>query len=270
MDTTAMGFNLNTFAVMLLRAGQNLRALQVIEQDIQARQMSNADGVLDSVLRSNYVSALHAIGRIDQAMPHVERGLKEALSSKEPRKLGEVSLRAAEVLCDTIALARCESLIELSAKNFALYMSPTHPTLARLNLLRAKVAIDRRSPELAREHIARALGIMDKAGKPDGRRVIALGQLAQAELMLGERDLALKHANEAVAYARLHFASFPASRWGGMAQLSLGQVRKERTEIKLATDALQAAKIQLDAALGAASPVALNTTRELMELTALK
>ena len=270
MDTTAMSFNLNTFAVMLLRAGQNLRALQVIEQDIQARQVSNADGALDSVLRSNYVSALHAMGRIDQAMPHVELGLREALSSTEPRKLGEVGLRAAEVLCDTNDLARCESLIELSAKNFAIYMSPTHPTLARLNLLRAKVAINGRSPGVAREHIARALGIMDKAGKPDGRRVLALGQLAQAELMLGERDLALKHADEAVTYARLHFMDFPTSRWGGMAMLSLGQVRRERGELKPAADALQNAKAQLDAALGADSPVALNATREWTQLTTQK
>ena len=270
LDSTTNTFKLNNFAVILQRAGQSHQAVQVIEQSLQAWLGPNADRKLDWAQRSNYISALHSVGRIDQALPHVELGMTEALQANEPRILSQVSLRAAEVRCETNELARCESLIELSAKNFATYISPTHPTLARLELLRAHLALTRQSPALAREHIARALGILDKSGKPDGRRCLALAQLAQAHLMLGERDAALKAAQEAVAYTRLHFADFPTSRWGGMAMLSLGRVHRERGETKLAAEALQNANQQLEAALGADSAIVLNVKREVTDLTAQK
>ena len=270
LDSTTNSFKLNNFAVMLQRAGQSLRAVQIIEQSLQAWLGPNADRKLDWAQRTNYTSALHSVGRINEALPHVELGMTEAQNTTDPRMLSQVSLRAAEVLCETSALARCESLIDLSAKNFATYLSATHPTLARLELVRAQLALTRQSPELARNHIASALVILDKTGKPDGRRCLALGQLAQAQLMMGDRDAALKTAQEAVAYARLHFAEFPTSRWGGMAMLSLGRVHRARGETKLAADALQNAKTQLDAALGADSPIALNVTREMTQLLALK
>lgn len=270
LDNTTTSFKLNNFAAILGNAGQSMRALQIMEQSLQAWRGPNAVRTMDSTLRSNHVSALHALGRIDEALPHIELGLKEVLRNGDPKRTSELGLRAGEVLCETGALVRCESLIDLSEKNFSTYLSPTHRTFARLYVLRAKVALYRRSPQLAREHVSRALEVMDKTGQPDGRRVVALGHLAQAELMLGERDLALKHADEAVAYARLHFADFPTSRWGGVAMLSLGQVHRERGELKLATEALQNAKTQLDAALGADSPVALNAKRELTELTTQK
>lgn len=270
LDSTANSFKLNNFAVILQRAGQSLRALQTIEQSLKAWLGPNADRKLDWAQRSNYISALHSVGRIDQALPHVELGMTEALSTTDPRMLSQMSLRAAEVLCETSALVRCESLIGLSAKNFATYMSATHPTMARLELVRAHLALTRQSPELAREHIARALDIMDKAAKPDGRRCLALAQLAQSHLMLGERDAALKAAQDAVAYARQHFADFPTSRWGGMAMLSLGRVHRERGDTKLAAEALQNGKTQLEASLGADSPIALNVSRETTQLLAAK
>ena len=270
LDSTANSFNLNSFAVILQRAGQSLRALQTMQQSLQAWQGPNADRPMDSAQRSNLVSALHSVGRINESLPYVELGMTEALNTTDPRMLSQVSLRAAEVLCETSDLARCESLIGLSAKNFAAYLSATHPTLARLELVRAQLALTRQSPELARNHIASALAILDKTGKPDGRRCLALGQLAQAQLMLGDRDAALKTAQEAVAYARLHFADFPTSRWGGMAMLSLGRVHSARGDTKLAVDALQNAKTELEAALGADSPIALNVNREMSQLPALK
>jgi tetratricopeptide (TPR) repeat protein len=270
LDSTTNSFKLNNFAVMLQRAGQSSRALQIIEQSLQAWLGPNADRKLDGAQRINYISALHSVGRIDQALPHAELGMTQALQANEPRVMSQMSLRAAEVLCETAEIARCESLIDLSAKNFATYISPTHPTLARLELLRAHVALTRQLPADAREHIARALDIMDKTGKPDGRRCLALAQLAQAHLMLGERDAALKTAQEAVAYARLHFADFPTSRWGGTAMLSLGRVQRERGDTKLAAEALQNAKTQLEASLGANSPIVLNLTREMTGLTAQK
>ncbi len=270
LDSTTNSFKLNNFAVILQRAGQSQRAVQTIEQSLQSWLGPNADRKLDWAQRSNYVSALHSVGRIDQALPHVELGLAEALQANEPRILSQVSLRAAEILCETSELARCESLIALSARNFATYLSATHPTLARLELVRAHLALTRKAPTPAREHIARALDIMDKTGKPDGRRCLALAQLAQAQLMLGERDAALKAAQEAVAYARLHFTDFPTSRWGGLAMLSLGRVHRDRGETKLATEALQNATQQLEAALGADSPIVLNVKREVTDLTAQK
>ena len=270
LDSTTNSFKLNNFAVILQRAGQSQRALQTIEQSLQAWLGPNADRKLDWAQRSNYVSALHSVGRIEQALPNVELGMVEALQAKAPRILSQVALRAAEVLCETKNLDRCESLIDQSATSFSTYLSATHPTLARLELLRAHLALTRQSPALAREHIARALGILDKSGKPDGRRCLALAQLAQAHLMLGERDAALKAANEAVAYAGLHFADFPTSRWAGLALLRLGQVHRARGEAKLAADALQSAKMHLEAALGADSPIALNAGRELTQLAVAK
>ncbi len=142
--------------------------------------------------------------------------------------------------------------------------------MARLHLTRARLALIRQTPQPAREHILRALDVMDNEGRVDGRRVIALGQLADADLMLGERDAALKHAEEAVAYSRKHFADFPTSRWGGLAMLSLGRVLRERGESKLAINALQDAKNQLNAALGADSPTALAVSLELNQLQVAK
>ena len=179
-------------------------------------------------------------------------------------------LSTAEVVCEISDLNRCESLIDMSARSFSTYLSATHPTLARLEMVRAHLALSRQLPAAAREHIARALAILDTTNKPDGRRCIALAQLAQAYLLLGERDAALKAANDAVAYADRHFSDFPANRWGGLAMLSLGRVHRARGDTKLAAEALQKAKIHLDTALGADSPIALNVGRELTQLVAAK
>ena len=270
LDSTIINSRLNNFGVILQRAGQSLRALQTLEQSLPAWQGPNEGRKLDWNQRSNYFSALHALGRIDQALPHVELGMTEALQANEPRMLSLVALRSAEVVCETSDLARCESLINISAKNFATYLSATHRTMVRLELVRAQLALRRQLPLPAREHIASALTILDANGKPDGWRCIALAQLAQAHLILGERDAALKAANDAVAYADRHFSDFPTNRWGGLAMLSLGRVHRARGEAKLAADALQSAKMHLEAALGADSPVALSVGRELTQLAAAK
>lgn len=270
LDSTTNSFKLNNFAVILQRAGQSRRALQTIEQSLPAWQGANADREMDLAQRANYISALHSVGRLDQALPQIELGMKEVLRNNEPRMLSQMSLRAAEVLCETSELPRCDSLISMSAKNFAAYMKPDHPTMARLNLLQARLALIRRAPRTAREHVLLALAVMDKEGRVDGRRVIALGQLAEADLMTGERDAALKHAEEATAYSRKHFADFPTSRWGGLAKLSLGRVHRDRGEQKLAVDALQNAKTELTAALGADSPLTMTVTLELSQLLAAK
>ncbi len=128
LDSIAGNTKLNNFAVILQRAGQSLRALQIIEQTLPLWQGPNADRKLGVTQRVNYVSALHAVGRIDQGLPHVELAMAEVLQSNEPRSLSQVSLRAAEVLCETSELSRCDLLLDLAAKNFAAYMKPNHLT----------------------------------------------------------------------------------------------------------------------------------------------
>ena len=182
------------------------------------------------------------------------------------RDIGNVSVNAAEAWCDAGDTARCEALLATASETLSGVVPAKHPVMGRIELIRGQLELNKNSPQLALEHLERALAILTATGRPEPRRMQTLVLLAQAELRLSKMDAALARANEAVAVARDQHKDFPSSERVGSALLILGTVQAALRNKADARVALNEALRQLESAVGAETPKALEARRMLAEL----
>ncbi|MBK9573304.1 MAG: hypothetical protein IPO43_11475 [Rhodoferax sp.] len=262
-ETTSEAATLNNFAVVLLQAGQVLRARTTLEQAMKLGQGPGAARTTSGTEKSNYALALTLQGKTDLSVPIVEDALTQAIESGEARAIGYRAHQAAEAQCAAGNLRRCAEHVALSAKHLTAILTPSNPALGRVALMRAKVALLQGNSVAGREHIAQGLKVFDASKQAEPWRVQALILLAQADIQERDFEAALKNAQGAVALSREVFKDFPNSHRGGLANLMLGQVHLARNDRARAKEALTQAQTQLDAALGPESTAA-NETRALL------
>ena len=262
-ETTSEASTLNNFAVVLLQAGQILRARTTLEQAMKLGQGPGAARTTSWAQKGNYALALTSQGKTDLSVPIAEEGLTNAIASGEARAIGYRAHQAAEAQCAAGNLPRCAEHVALSAKHLTAILAPSNPALGRVALMRARVALLQGDTVSGREHIAQGLKVFDASKQAEAWRVQALILLAQADIQQREFDAALKNAQSAVALSREIFKDFPNSYRGGLAHLVLGQVHLARNDKPAAREALTQAQTQLDTALGPDSSAA-GETRALL------
>ena len=258
-ETTSEASTLNNFAVVLLQAGQILRARTTLEQAMKLGQGPGAARTTSWAQKSNYALALTLQGKTDLSVPIAEEALTQAIESGEARAMGYRAHQAAEAQCAAGNLPRCADHVALSAKHLTAILTPNNPALGRIALMRAKVALLQGNSAAGREHIAQGLKVFDASKQAESWRVQAQILLAQADMQERDFDAALKNAQSAVALSREIFKDFPSSHRGGLAHLILGQVHLARNDKTSAREALVQAQTQLDAALGPDSSAASET-----------
>ena len=261
LNTSAQVIMINNFGLVLSRAGQALRALEMLDLSMKIGQGPGASRKQDFTIRPNYAAMLTQTGRADLAIPILEKVQSEAVQAGERRAQGITGAELAEAQLQVGNLTGCEASAELSAQHLATVLPPTHPLLVRIDLLRAELAIARQLPTVARDHIKSAMVKFD--GKKGSERFRIHGAIlsAQVDLVQGDLNAALESANAATTLTQQTFKDFPNSQQGGMAHLILGKVHLARGELRLAEAALLNAKTQLDASVGANTPKALEATQ---------
>ncbi len=262
-ETTSEATTLNNFAVVLLQAGQILRARTTLEQAMKLGQGPGAARTTSWAQKSNYALALTLQGKTDLSVPIAEEALTQAIESGEARAMGYRAHQAAEAQCAAGNLPRCADHVALSAKHLTAILTPNNPALGRVALMRAKVSLLQGNSAAGREHIAQGLKVFDASKQAESWRVQGLILLAQADVQERDFEAALKNAQRAVALSREIFKDFPNSHRGGLAHLMLGQIHLARDDRVRAKEALTQAQTQLDAALGPESTAA-NETRALL------
>ena len=261
-EVTGMGRGRTLFAVTLLndlgvplsRAGQWLRAAEVYERGLAvARQVERANALRPS-LETNYAKLLVEFGRTGEAKPLFERALASAMERGHVSSIGYVSLLSAPAWCAAGDFDRCESLLARARQQLQATLPAGHATLGTLETEEAQLALGRRQPAIARDHLRRALSIFDAATEKNPNRLRALALLPLADLQLGDGPAASEHATQAVAQARAALAGFASSAWLGNALLAQGTVQKTQGEQAAAAATLREALAQLQGSLGDAAP----------------
>ncbi len=266
MELTTSVVPLNQLGLAFIRAGQALKALNVLER---ARAISLANGgeaTIDIPVQGNYANALMATRSASLALPQYEIALKRSEEAKAARPIGIMAIQTAGAACEAGELERCEELIELGAKNLLAVMPATHPILGSINIAKARLATARGNPQLALEQVQLALKIFGETGAVAGPRTQGLAMQARAELQLNQPDAALKSATEAVKWGRQAYQGFATSVPVGRALVSLGMAQAALGQRDAARGSWQDAQTQLDASAGAQSPSSVEVRQFLANL----
>lgn len=123
-------------------------------------------------------------------------------------------------------------------------------------MIRGQLALLKKQPKEARDHLQKAHATLTATGHPEPRHVRVLTYLALAEFEADELDAALAHAKEAVAMSRERDKDFPGSERMGSALVVLSKVQKRGGDAAAARAAFAEALTQLQTAVGANSPKA--------------
>ena len=254
---------LNGLGLRLSKAGQTLRAAAVYEQGLAiAREIENADNVGPGI-ETNYGKVLVDLGRAREAMPLFENALASATERGHARSIAMVSLLSAPAWCAENNLDRCEALLERARVQMQATLPARHPMLGTLEMEEAQLALARRQPTAAREHLRQGLSIFDAGKEWNPNRLRTLTLLARAELQLGNQAAASDDAAQAVAQARATLGGFAQSAWLGEALLVQAEVENAEGD-KAAAATLAEALGQLRETMGDGAP----STREATTLLA--
>lgn len=254
---------LNDAGAELLRVGQIRRALDVLGRGYAISLAAGARDEVDLSTEANYARALFEAGRHAEAMPLFAHALAVGRRLNDPRVVGNVALVAAMAHAEAGELPRAEALIDISAANLARFLPPDHPLFAQVQIVRSRLALAAGQPQRARGHLQQAVQRLSAGVGNQARRVSPLILQARIALQLGELEVALTQAHDAVAVARLQLGDLPASAYLGQALLVLGQVHAARGDGAAARASLGQALGQYESAVGPDSPP-VEATRRLL------
>lgn len=266
LELTTSVVPLNQMGLAFIRAGQPLKALNVLEQ---ARVISLANGgeaTIDIPVQHNYATALMATQSPDAALLQYELALKRSEEAGAAKLIGHAALMTAGAACEAGKVERCDVLIERAAKNLLAAMPATHPMLGSINITRARLATARSQPQLALEQIQLGLKAFGETGAVAAPRTMALAMKARVELQLNQPDAALNSSTEAVKWGRQAFPGLANSMPVGRALVAQGMAQLANGQRDAARASWQAAQIQLDASAGSQSPASLEVRALLAKL----
>jgi tetratricopeptide (TPR) repeat protein len=252
----------NNLAVVLGRTGQIVRALRAYEIGLAT---TTVDGEpTDHALAINHARLLVDLGRAQEAIPRLERGIAASQRAGDPLFVGLGAFGLAAAHCELRDWARCDALMDSARASLRPVLPPDRAIWGTVDVAAARAALARDDLSRARTLLRNAIAIYDAAPDRSPGRTRALTLLARVEARQGDLAAAQTHATEAVAAARRVAAGFTTSEWIGSALLAQGIVAQARGDKVAAVAALGDALEQLRQSAGDAAPA----TREVEALLA--
>jgi len=247
-DTPQNLYLVVNYGVHLTRAGQTLRAAEVYQKSLDAAAANNQ--TVNPNLEASYAGVLVWLGRYPEASTFIERSLAAATASGNVRALSGAKATAANVYCAAGDFERCAAFLKGAREMMTPIFPANHRNFATLEMIDARLALERKNPAAARDHLRRALEIQDAEKEQDTTRIRALSNLARMELQLGDRRAAADYAHQAVTAAREVSRGFSQSEWLGTALLAEGIVEKDAGAKAEAQATLREALTQLQGSVG--------------------
>ncbi len=265
-ENTASTLSLSVnYGVHLTRAGQTLRAAEVYRKILNSAAANGR--IANRYLESNYAGVLVLLGRYQEATTLVERALAAATAAGNTRAIAGASVTGANAACAAGDLQRCESQLASAGQLMPSVYPKNHKSFSTFEFVNARLSLAQNDPRTAREHLRRALEVLDASTEHDSARVRVLALLVRVELQLSEQRAAMDHAVEAVAAARQDSEGFAYTEWLGVALLAQGIVQKESDAKADAQATLREALTQLQGAMGEDAPPTREARALLAELT---
>ena len=243
-NTSAGSMITNNLVVMLTRAGQVRRAMEVYARATAAGPVAN------STLAVNYAKLLVEVGRLQEAEVLLEGALKEKARLGDKRGEAFALLAAATAACARADIARCEAWLAKAEQDIRAVFPPGYSTFASVEAMRGKIAMLRGKPAEAVTLLERAVKMYEAA--PDRNLLVirALSMLATAQQAAGDGAAARATAARAVEQAREATKGFAGSEWLGSALLAQSEVHKAQGDLDAARAMALEARSQLAASVG--------------------
>ncbi|HSW27593.1 MAG TPA: protein kinase [Burkholderiaceae bacterium] len=252
----------NNLAVVLGRSGQVLRALRAYEVGLAT---TTVDGEpTDHALAINHARLLVEVGRANEAVPRLERGIAASQRAGDPLFVGLGRFGLAAAHCELRDWARCDALMNDARATLQPVLPPDRAIWGTIDVAEARAALARDDLPRAYALLRGAMAKYDAAPDRSPGRSRALALLARVEARQGELPAAQGHASDAVQAARLIAAGFTTSEWIGSALLAQAIVALAQGDSAAATTMLRDALEQLRDSAGDTAPA----TREAQALLA--
>jgi eukaryotic-like serine/threonine-protein kinase len=250
LDITAYDPVLNSFVNLLLRAGQVLRAEDVMQQLLARQRGQGASRSREPTEVANQVMTLTQMGQREEAAALAEAALAEPALQGNARMTAWLATVGAEAQCALDHVSRCAARVAKLGQALASPADANPDMLARLTLLRARLAVLQREPARAQAYVDTGLAMSQAQGFDASRRVGALLLACEIALSQGDLDTARRHVKQALLEARQKFAGFAQSAPVGLALVMQGRIDQAGGDTAAAQANWKAAVQQLDAALG--------------------
>jgi serine/threonine-protein kinase len=252
---------LNNLGVLLVRAGQPLRALATFDRALAAHGAISDSDESTPALSSNRAKVLADLGRGPEGQQALDHSLAVAAARGDTRSPPFSISNFA--WCPPGQLDACERRLAEARRQLEAILPPGHAALATSDLSLARMALAQGEPARARAPLERALALYGDSQPVNPERIGALAQLARVQLQLGDATAALALAERAVRLGRAAAAGFESTSWLGQALLAQGRVLRHLGDPR-ADAVLAEAAAQLDGSLGPAA----ETSREAHALLA--
>ena len=266
----ALGRGHNTIELALLsdlarhlsRAGQWLRANEVLQRGMTLAAELDSNGNADPILRGNYALNLLEIGDAPAAQKNVEAALAAATARGHTRSIAALTLSTAITSCATGDLARCRSLIDVARQALMrANLPPGNFRFGNLELQEGRLALAEHRAAAAADHFERAEAIFGNGRDVNPNRLRAASGLARAQAAGGDLVAARAQAERTVTAARAMLGGFENSLYLGEALLVLGEVAAAQDDRATARSVLNEAVHQLHEAAGDRAPLAVEASR---------
>ena len=248
----------NNLGAALAASGQVQAAVAAFRTSVSLT-LSVTDSDNDPVTLSNLGLGLAQQGHLDEALALLRKAWDHATTSKNPRLLGEVSLRLAGTSLTAGQAAQATALLEQSLALLSQLLKPGHPSLAMQSIQAARLALLQAQPAQAQPLLAAAQELLEKADVQHPGRFRVRVERARAALAVGDAEAAQALAEQALEQARSFSTGFATSDYRGEAHGLLAELAAARGQFKLAAQQGQESLRRHQASSGEASPVALKT-----------
>jgi serine/threonine-protein kinase len=255
IHTVGAQTTINNLGVVLVRAGQPLRALATFDRALEVQGAIAEDDESTPALAANRAKVLADLGRGTEGRQALDHSLAVAAARGDTRSPPFAVANFA--WCAPGELAACDQRLAEARRQLEALLPPGHHSLAMPDVSFARMALAAGDPARAKPRLERALAIYGDGQPGDPERIGALALLARAELQLGDTSASLALADRAVSQARAAAAGFDSTAWLGNALLAQGAALRRLGDAR-APAVLQEAATQLDGSLGPAA----SATRE--------
>jgi len=257
-NTRDMSVQLNNWSSTLQDAGQMLRAVSLAERAVRvARAVDSEHGASLNMLLT-YGSALMAVGRYPDADNAFEEAIVKARIAGSPRRQITTAMYAIDAACEARDFKRSERLLADARAILAADRSASDYSRGLVEVMEARLALEKGDSESAVETAQRARGTLEKATPTKASLERALDLLARSLNVAGRYREALPIAEQSVSTRLARASHVKHSYQMGKALLELATARAGLGELD---DARVKAAAALEHSMQTAGPYSRITQR---------